>query len=437
MKKVTELEQRHMELSLRRQREEHAGLLDDARSFVAEISQAGTEIADIRSRSYLGMILGLWVEYIFDRTGKWPKVDLNAPSLDVQDKDVDWVKEESEGEVESALRLEVPTGAIPLDSPFYVERVADFQLKRQLENSGTITTIRGARQTGKTSLLVRGVDYAKKRGALVLYLDFQLVSSYQLAGVNQFFKSFTYEVADQAQIGLSSADALWQNPLSPQTKTTRFVEEILRGANRSVVLAMDEADVLLRTSFYSEFFGLLRAWHNRRVLDELWKNLNIVIAISTHPFLLITDINQSPFNVGLTLRLDDFSEVQVADLNERHGSPLRSEEISQVMELLGGHPYLIRQVLYTLVEEAMTWPDLMAIADGEEGPFGGHLRYYLNLLHDDKELMEAMRRVVNEGACPEDKAFLRLSSAGLMQQRGDKCVCRYGLYEKFFRSQLL
>lgn len=107
------------------------------------------------------------------------------------------------------------------------------------------------------------------------------------------------------------------------------------------------------------------------------------------------------------------------------------------MKLLGGHPYLVRQALYTLLERDMTGPQLEIIADKEDGPFGNHLHYYLNLLHDDVELMDAMRRVLTTGTCPEGKAFLRLSSAGLVRRQDRKCVCRYGLYESFFRSRLL
>lgn len=337
------------------------------------------------------------------------------------------------------VRIEVPTGVVPLGSPFYVERVADVRLKRQLERSETITTIRGARQTGKTSLLVRAVENVKERGALVIYLDFQQAfDQSQLSNINQFLKDLAYALAGPMQVSYSTVDSVWEAPLGAKDKMTRFVENaILQGGQESVVLVMDEADVLLQTSFYGEFFGLLRAWHNRRAFERLWKNLSIVIAISTHPSLLIDDIHQSPFNVGLTIRLGDFSKEQVEDLNQKHGGALQSQEIASVMELLGGHPYLIRQALYTLVSEAMIWPELAAVADREDGPFGSHLRYHLNLLHNDEKLMEAMCKVVVGQVCPESPVFLRLSTAGLVRRQDGQYVCRYGLYKKFFRSQLL
>jgi len=66
---------------------------------------------------------------------------------------------------------------------------------------------------------------------------------------------------------------------------------------------MDEVDRLLQTAFHSDFFALLRSWHNSRAFDDRWNRLNIVMVISTEPYLLIPDANQSPFNVGL---INDF-----------------------------------------------------------------------------------------------------------------------------------
>jgi hypothetical protein len=115
---------------------------------------------------------------------------------------------------------------------------------------------------------------------------------------------------------------------------------------------------------------------------------------------------------------------------------LRSEEILEAMELLGGQPYLIRQAFYTVASGTMTWPELVRAADREDGPFGTHLRYYWRLLLDDAELFQAARKVVNEGVCPEDKSLLRLTSACLVRQRDQTCDCRYALYKRFFRSRL-
>ncbi|MBN1812801.1 MAG: AAA-like domain-containing protein [Anaerolineae bacterium] len=333
---------------------------------------------------------------------------------------------------------EVPTGAVPLESRYYIKRSADERLEAQLKRKGTITTIRGARQSGKSSLLIRGVEYAKSQGALVLSLDFQgIFGSSELSNLGEFLEQLAYLFADQAQIHSSDVDSTWALPLTPKYKLTRLVESlILTKSNPCVVLAIDEADMLLETTFHSEFFGLLRSWFNRRVANNLWEKLNIVIMISTDPSLLIKNIRQSPFNVGLTIELQDLTEDQVRDLNKRHGSPLQPEEIPQTIELLGGHPYLVRQALYTLAIENMAWPELVKIADREDGPFGRHLCHYLDLLYSDADLMHAARTVVKDERCPEPRQLLRLTSACLVREENGKCTCRYGLYKQFFGRRL-
>lgn len=339
---------------------------------------------------------------------------------------------------ETLMKLEMPKGTVPLNSHFYVRRQADEALEQQLDKPGTITTIRGARQTGKTSLLIRGVDYAQCRGDLAIALDFQQAfDSSQLTSLDSFLRHFAYEIASRSQIEYSDVDNIWNSPLSPLRKVTHFIEDsVLRNTDRRIVLAIDEADTLLNTSFYSEFFGLLRTWHNSRATSDMWSRISIIIVVSTNPTLLIDNIHQSPFNVGEHIDLEDFSQDQVQDLNLRHGNPLNTTEISEGMKLLGGHPYLTRQMLYTLVKEDMAWSELLAIADREDGPFGMHLCYYWSLLQRDPELMKAIRQVIDRQVRPDEKALLRLSSAGLLQQKGQQYICRCGLYERFFRSQL-
>ena len=49
----------------------------------------------------------------------------------------------------------------------------------------------------------------------------------------------------------------------------------------------------------------------------------MAIVHATEPHLFIQDLNQSPFNVGTKIFLEDFTADQVAELNRRYNSPLR------------------------------------------------------------------------------------------------------------------
>ena len=48
--------------------------------------------------------------------------------------------------------------------------------------------------------------------------------------------------------------------------------------------------------------------------------------------------------------LADFTREQVEDLNWRHGRPLQTGlELDHILDLLHGHPYLVRKALYDML----------------------------------------------------------------------------------------
>ena len=102
-------------------------------------------------------------------------------------------------------------------------------------------------------------------------------------------------------------------------------------------------DRLFTCDFGSEVFGLFLSLHNKRALDPEgpWRRLTLAIAYATAAHLFITDLNQSPFNLGTRVALEDFNFEQVAELNHRYGSPLGDQaEVARYYRLIGGYHYL-------------------------------------------------------------------------------------------------
>ncbi|MFO7662190.1 MAG: AAA-like domain-containing protein [Chloroflexota bacterium] len=333
--------------------------------------------------------------------------------------------------------LPAPGGTMRISDTLYIEREADARLRHQLSLSGTITTIRASRQTGKSSMLVRGIHHARQAGAHVVCLDLQSVDSDDLAASDVFLRYLSNFIVNRLRQDLTQVERFWQIPLGAQDRLTALMEEyVLPALDQPMVLAIDEADRLLETSYYSDFFGLLRSWHNSAAYEPLWEMMNLAMVISTEPYLLIADPNQSPFNVGLKLYLEDFSKAQVEDLNRRHGHPLSSGDLADFQTLLGGHPYLTRKALYTLVTERMDWPALREVAASDGGPFSDHLRRQMWLLHKRPELIAALRAIIRRQKCDDEDARFRLLRAGLIQASGDICTPRCELYEVYFRDRL-
>jgi hypothetical protein len=165
----------------------------------------------------------------------------------------------------------------------------------------------------------------------------------------------------------------------------------------------------------------------------------LAIAYATEAHLFITDLNQSPFNVGTRLLLEDFTFEQVREINERYGSSLKEKaEVARYFRLVSGHPYLVRRGLYEMVTNGLDLSALEAQADHDEGPFGDHLRRMLFSLSQDRDLCDAVRGMLQGKPCPTPESFYRLRSAGLVlgdSARDARLRCQ--LYSTYFERHLL
>ena len=342
----------------------------------------------------------------------------------------------------SPLKLEAVGGAVPLDSAFYIVRPTDDDFLSAIAREDSIVLIKGARQMGKTSLLARGLSEARKSRAKVVLTDFQKLNAAHLESIDSYFLALADAIAEQLGFDDIVPEQSWNPRRGPSMNLDRFLRrEILSRVETRLVWGMDEVDRLFSCKFASEAFGLFRSWHNERSLDPTgpWQKLTMAIAYATEAHLFITDINQSPFNVGTRLYLEDFTPEQVAELNRRYGHPLKnSAELTGFYELLGGHPYLTRRGLHEMTAHSAFFDKFSARAGRDEGPFGDHLRRVLVMLAQEPSICEVVRSMLagRQSGTPED--FYRLRSSGIvLGEPGHDMRIRCRLYESYLKQHLL
>jgi serine/threonine protein kinase len=338
------------------------------------------------------------------------------------------------------VRLEAVGGAVPLESEFYVVRTTDSEFLASISRCDSIVLLKGARQMGKTSLMARGLQLARRGGARVVLTDFQKLNSAHMESVGSLFRTLAESIADQLDLD-TDIDLTWNPKRGPSMNFERFVRrEVLGKLPGRVVWAMDEVDRLFSCSFASEIFGLFRSWHNERSLDPSgpWQKLTLVIAYATEAHMFITDMNQSPFNVGTSLLLDDFSMEQVRELNDRYGAPLKKpSEFKSFLRLLGGQPYLSRRALNEMSSRPLDFDSLLVQAHRDDGPFGDHLRRVLVSLAQDAGLCETVRSVLKGKPSGTTEDFYRLRSAGIMSgEAAPEMKFRCQLYEMYLNRHL-
>lgn len=328
--------------------------------------------------------------------------------------------------VKSAARPAVPSaplplepigGAVPLNSEFYIPRQVDTELRSAINRYDSIILVKGGRQIGKTSLLARGLQTARERGAKVALTDFQKFNAVNLETVGNFYLSLAESLTDQLELETMPGD-VWDERRGPNINFERFIRrEVLAKLNAPLVWGLDEVDRLFLCPFGSEVFGLFRSWHNERALDPSgpWAGLTLAIAYATEAHLFITDMNQSPFNIGTRLVLEDFSRAHVTELNRRYSAPLKDdEELDRFIRLVGGHPFLVRRGLHEMKTRNIDITAVESEADRDEGMFGDHLRRILVLLAKDTALTEVVRQLLKGENCPTPESFYRLRSAGVI-----------------------
>jgi len=335
--------------------------------------------------------------------------------------------------------LEPAGGAVPLDSEFYVVRSADREFREAVARCDSIVLVKGARQMGKTSLLARGLKHAREAGAKVVLTDFQMLNTEDLESAEKLYRMLAEGIAsDLGQNKLS----VWDSKLSPNMKFQQFLlRQVLAKIPGHFVWGLDEVDRLFACTFGSEVFGLFRSWHNKRALDPSgpWSRLTLAIAYATEAHLFITDVNQSPFNVGTRLTLEDFTFDQVSALNQRYGAPLRNNaELTRFFQLVGGHPFLVRRSLHELVDRGVELAELATKEDRDEGIFGDHLRRILVMLAKNPALLQVVRGILRGQPCPDRESFYRLRSAGLISGESlYEARPRCQAYEAYLRHHLI
>ncbi|MFN7920275.1 MAG: AAA-like domain-containing protein [Bryobacteraceae bacterium] len=338
------------------------------------------------------------------------------------------------------LRLiESETGTVPLDSPFYVETALQKDIEAELGlGKGRTIIIKGPRQSGKSSQLLRAHDWATRNGQRSWLFSFQSLDERTFQDLDTLLRELAFRMEDDLGTSLRVGD-VWDSARGAKRSFSRFVERAVLSefAGRQVALCLDEVDLVFPQPYCSDFFQVFRDWHNRRATHPLpWRNLTMMMAHATDACRWIPGDVSSPFNVpnlrGLT---QDFDAEQVAKLNQLYGAPLVSGQIPRLMALVAGQPFLIRQALYTLKKRNCSLEQLETMATRRDSPFADHLGGIRVLLDGDPDLAKAARQVEAAKGCDSESAFQRLLMAGLVDGETRRtAVIRCDLYRRFLRE---
>lgn len=333
-----------------------------------------------------------------------------------------------------------PSGSVPLDSPFYLERIPiEDQVYQEIRKPGALVRIKAPREMGKTSLLIRMLNAAKCLGYRTVSLNLEQVDQAILSDLNQFLRWLCANIARQLRLQ-PKLDEYWDEDLGSKISCTSYLEDyLLEASSVPLVLALDEMNqVFEHPQVAKDFLPLLRSWYEEAKTLPVWQKLRLIVAHSTEIYVPL-HINQSPFNVGLPIQLNTFSQAEVQQLAQYYGLHWENgSEAKQLMNMVEGHPSLIHIALYHLSRQETTMSQLLKTASTSTGIYNHHLQRHWVTLREQPELAQAFSAVISamEPVTLAPILAYQLSSLGLIKQSGSKARLGCELYRQAFGTNL-
>ncbi|MDJ0554727.1 MAG: AAA-like domain-containing protein [Microcoleaceae cyanobacterium MO_207.B10] len=326
-----------------------------------------------------------------------------------------------------------------LVSSFYIKRPPVEELcYQEISKPGALIRIKAPRQMGKTSLMARILDHGSKLGYQTATLSFQLVDSQTFKNLDIFLRWFCTSIASELNLS-ANLDDYWNQIFGSKVSCKSYFERyILKSLDTPIVLGLDEVDRIFQyPEITSDFFSLLRAWHEDAKNRDIWKNMRLVVVHSTEAYVPI-DINQSPFNVGLPIDLPEFTPQQIQDLAKDYQLKLDISEIEKLMSIIGGNPYLVKLGLYQILINNLTIDELLKTATTNTGIYADHLQRHWWNLRQQPELLKSAKKVMNSNKPVqlESTQGLKLRSMGLVNLQGNQATPSCNLYRLYFRNRL-
>jgi serine/threonine protein kinase len=310
---------------------------------------------------------------------------------------------------------------------------------------GALIRIKAPHKMGKTLLLEKLLESSRNHGYRTAKIDLRLAEDRILENYEKFLKWLSVNISDCLEME-EKIDKYWGELFGLNKSCTRYIQNyLLSEIGHPVVLALDNFERLFEyPDIFSQFSLLLRGWYEAAKQGDrvglIWKKFRLVIVHSTE-VLSNLDKNYSPFNVGMSIELPQFNLSQVETFALEYqllDEKVSREDLVKLIELVGGHPYFIKQAFTNLKNQPITMDEILELASTEEGIYCNYLREQLWSLEQNSLLKNAYKNVVmsDEPVRVNSEVGFKLQSLGLVKLTLNNCLPSCRLYRLYFREHL-
>jgi len=202
----------------------------------------------------------------------------------------------------------------------YVERDADLQLKRIVDEMQRPGYVLVARQMGKTNLLFNAKRTLENSTRLFVYVDLSNVFKHERECYRNIIDNILEPNEELFESIEPQIDLLREKKLPPHKEYSKSLRIVLEHFQGDVVIVLDEIDALRSAEYSDNIFAQIRSNYFSRSNFPVFEKLTYILSGVIEPTELIRDRNKSPFNIGDKIYLDDFSF-------EEHNSFIKKSEL--------------------------------------------------------------------------------------------------------------
>lgn len=222
----------------------------------------------------------------------------------------------------------------------YVEREADIQLKKIIEDMQRPGYVLVARQMGKTNLLFNAKRTLEHENRLLAYVDLSNLYTNEKDCYRNIINNIIEPNINLFESIESDIDKIRQKDLPPHNEYSRSIIKILNHFKGDLIIILDEIDALKSVPYSDNIFAQIRSNYFSRTNYPVLERLTYVLSGVIEPTELIKDKNKSPFNIGDKIYLDDFTIDEHNNFIEKSRLKISKDISEEIFSWTNGNPRL-------------------------------------------------------------------------------------------------